>query len=180
MSSRPRIDRNVDLPQPDGPDTATYSPRAMSTVTSSRARVSSSASPLNTRLTCSSRMTGMFGSTGVSAAGLGFARAPPGHIGDLDGTDREKVPAPALPDRHLPGRETTCRGGQPCRGAATLAGKGVTKLLEQGLARFKQAIDISVLSTDQAIDIVASSLIFDPLCERIAIEMSTQKAMNAQ
>ena len=36
-SSSARIARNVDLPQPDGPETETYSPRPMSTVTSLRA-----------------------------------------------------------------------------------------------------------------------------------------------
>src|SRR4029453_3770890 len=50
--------RNVDFPQPEGPETETYSPRPMSTVTSRRAHVSSSASPLNTLLTPCRRMRG--------------------------------------------------------------------------------------------------------------------------
>src|SRR5205814_6455903 len=61
-SSSARIDSSVDLPQPDGPETEMYSPRSMSRVTSSSARVSSSASPLNTLLTPSSRISGRFGS----------------------------------------------------------------------------------------------------------------------
>ena len=64
VSRSARIERNVDLPHPDGPETETYSPRAMSTVTSSSARVSSSASPFEDSLTCSSRMTGMSGPGG--------------------------------------------------------------------------------------------------------------------
>ena len=50
--------RNVDLPHPDGPETVTYSPRPMSTVTSDSARVSSSPSPLNVLVTPSSRISG--------------------------------------------------------------------------------------------------------------------------
>src|SRR6185503_19012432 len=54
------MERNVDFPQPEGPETDTYSPRPMSTDTSHSARVSSSvSSPLNTLVRCSSRMSGM-------------------------------------------------------------------------------------------------------------------------
>ncbi len=54
------MERNVDLPQPEGPETDTYSPRPMSADTSHSARVSSSASsPLKTLVMCSSRMSGM-------------------------------------------------------------------------------------------------------------------------
>src|SRR6476646_9869394 len=41
-SSRPRIDRSVDLPHPDGPEIDTYSPRPISRLTSSSACVSTS------------------------------------------------------------------------------------------------------------------------------------------
>src|SRR6201989_563945 len=41
-SSRPRIDSSVDLPQPDGPEIATYSPRPISTSIFANAWVSTS------------------------------------------------------------------------------------------------------------------------------------------
>ena len=56
----------MDLPHPDGPDTETYSPRAIEIDTESRALISSSASPRYTLLTFSSRITGAFGSTATS------------------------------------------------------------------------------------------------------------------
>src|SRR5215510_14652696 len=59
VSSRARIDRNVDLPQPDGPDTDTYSPRSMSTVTFRSATAGSSASPSNTLVMPSRRIKGI-------------------------------------------------------------------------------------------------------------------------
>src|SRR6187399_161413 len=55
--TRPMIDRNVDLPHPDGPETETYSPRAISRDTESSARVSSP-SLRNTLLTLSRRIKG--------------------------------------------------------------------------------------------------------------------------
>ena len=42
VSSRPRIDSNVDLPQPDGPEMATYSPGRISRLMLERACVSTS------------------------------------------------------------------------------------------------------------------------------------------
>src|SRR4026208_1431349 len=42
VSSRPRIDNSVDLPQPDGPAIDTYSPLLISMLTLSRAWVSTS------------------------------------------------------------------------------------------------------------------------------------------
>jgi len=62
------MDSSVDLPHPEGPETDRYSPRVMSSETSSSARVSSSASPSKTRLTRSSRMSGRFGSSGSGSA----------------------------------------------------------------------------------------------------------------
>src|SRR3954471_20129481 len=78
VSSSARIDRNVDLPQPDGPETETYSPRSMSIVTPSSARVSPSSAPapaLNTLLTPSKRMSGrVAGSTAGSSTRSVFSR----------------------------------------------------------------------------------------------------------
>ena len=54
-SSRPRIDSSVDLPQPDGPEMATYSPCLISMWMPERACVSTS-SVKNTFLMPSSRM----------------------------------------------------------------------------------------------------------------------------
>ena len=42
VSSRPRIERSVDLPQPDGPAIDTYSPRPIAISTPARACVSTS------------------------------------------------------------------------------------------------------------------------------------------
>src|SRR5262245_57186434 len=59
VTSKARIDRNVDLPQPDGPDTDTYSPRSISTVTFRSATAGSSASPSKVLVTPSRRMSGI-------------------------------------------------------------------------------------------------------------------------
>src|SRR3954451_1510565 len=69
------MERNVDFPQPDGPEITTYSPRSISSVTLSRARVSSSASPLKVFVMPSKRMSGRFGSAAVSAGLLCFHQA---------------------------------------------------------------------------------------------------------
>src|SRR5262245_47776163 len=55
-SSRPRIDSSVDLPQPDGPEMAMYSPRSIFRFTSSSACVRTS-SVSNTRDTPFNSMT---------------------------------------------------------------------------------------------------------------------------
>src|SRR6188474_2915043 len=63
------MERNVDLPQPDGPETETYSPRLISTVTSDKARVSSSASSLlKTLVMPVSRMIGSPEASALSGA----------------------------------------------------------------------------------------------------------------
>src|SRR5262252_6003242 len=56
-SSRPRIDSSVDLPHPDGPEIATYSPRPISTSIFASACVSTS-SVTNTLVTPLSWITG--------------------------------------------------------------------------------------------------------------------------
>src|SRR5687768_1887316 len=58
VSSIPRIERNVDLPQPDGPETDPYSARSMSTVTSRSGATGPSESASNILLTFSRRMSG--------------------------------------------------------------------------------------------------------------------------
>src|SRR4029077_7432577 len=81
-----------------------YSPRSMSTVTSSSARVSAASpaeSPLNDLTIPSSRMRGMFGSTGaassVAALLLRFHQAisPPPCIGRTSSTERWHIRSPA-------------------------------------------------------------------------------------
>jgi hypothetical protein len=75
LSSSARIDRNVDFPQPDGPETDTYSPRLISSVTSDSARVSSSAaSPLKTFVIPWRRTSGRLGSAGDSELGCSRRR----------------------------------------------------------------------------------------------------------
>src|SRR5438128_7004157 len=59
-SSRPRIDRSVDLPHPDGPAIDTYSPFATSRLTSESACVSTS-SVRNTLATDCNLITGGVG-----------------------------------------------------------------------------------------------------------------------
>ena len=58
VSSRPRIDSSVDLPQPDGPAIATYSPKSIVRWMPSRAWVSIS-SPSKTLRMPSSRISGV-------------------------------------------------------------------------------------------------------------------------
>src|SRR6478735_9503662 len=76
------MDRNVDFPQPDGPDTDTYWPRSMSTVTSRKATAGSSASPSKVRVTPSSRISG---------------RSAAGAVSDVDRASRFHHPMVTLP-----------------------------------------------------------------------------------
>src|SRR5262245_55929706 len=91
----------------------------MSALTSSSARVSSSASPGKILLMCSRRMTGMFGSAGTSVEGLGSLRHQ--GIWPLDGGRAGKGPRRAL----LAGVGTTCRGARLV-GEARLVGVGTS------------------------------------------------------
>src|SRR5215831_12663248 len=116
-SSRPRIDSNVDLPHPDGPEIDTYSPRAISMLMSSSACVSTS-SVTNTFVSRSSLITGGRPRSFKGALLLksdAIERIPVGHIrenhliagvqprADFDDVDRRGA------ELHLHARCTTVR-----------------------------------------------------------------------
>src|SRR5215831_6881442 len=68
------MERNVDLPQPDGPDTDRYSPRSMSSVRSFSAQVSSFESVLKILVIPSRRTSGICESPLDSPAAVDFLR----------------------------------------------------------------------------------------------------------